>query len=229
MNSNTGTGMNAWHRFLLTVVAGLCLSLALPSTALADPCEKEVVAACVSTSCPAFCEGQEDSAACVATCTPKNRCKIALFGSGDRDDQKALDAQNRAQLMACLEENRADIHADESLGAPILEDDESGPSKAKTADPVEDATNGKVTDRSASSRKWKNLESPTFHALIIGTKKAEPKPKPAPAPKHEPTKAEKKAQKKAAKKLAKQNKPKKVKKPKKAKKPKKPKKKKKKK
>lgn len=175
--------------------AGLLLGFGLPATAHADPCEQEVVAVCVSTTCPTFCRGEDDPEACARTCTAEDRCKIHLFGSGDREDQKALDAQVREQLMACLAENREEIQVDESLDAPMLEED-----AAKPEDPE---PHGTVADTTAASHGWMEVESPSFHERVEQTPQAEVEPvverEPDPPPDKKALKAMKKAEKKARK------------------------------
>lgn len=178
---------------IFLLCAGLSLGLGLPSTAHADPCEQEVVAVCVSTTCPTFCRGEDDPQACAKTCTAEDRCKIHLFGSGDREDQKALDAQVREQLMACLAENREEIQIEESLDAPMLEED-----APKPEDP---APHGSVADTTAASHGWMEVESPSFHDRVEHTPEPEPEveAEPDPPPDKKALKAMKKAEKKAKK------------------------------
>ncbi len=174
---------------LCSILFGLVLALPFTGAArAAGTCEQQVVQLCVATTCPAFCSkaAAADKASCAAACMPEKRCKLALFGGQDQRDQVELDVQKRAQLMACLAENRAPIVVAEKLGAPKLESTPAvgsssskkrpkkptkQPSKLKPAKP---ATLGKVKDVSAQKATWKATQTASFTRRQAGQRRINP-------------------------------------------------------
>ncbi len=163
----------ARRRGALVALLGLLLTLSLARrAAAAGTCEQEVVKQCVAVTCPAFCaKAGSKKAACRAGCTAKARCRISLFGGQDRKDQVALETEKRAQLMACLAENRSAIVVSRALGAPRLPTPRRGAKRARKPNPApsrQKATRGRVSSTLSRRTAWKAIETQSFRRYRIG-------------------------------------------------------------
>jgi hypothetical protein len=152
----------------LVALLGLLLSLSLARrAAAAGTCEQEVIKQCVAVTCPAFCANAgSNKAACRAGCTAKARCKLSLFGGHDRKDQVALETENRAELMACLAENRHAIVVSRALGAPRLPAARKGVKRVRT--PSVKPTRGRVSGTLSRRTVWKSILTQSFRRHRAG-------------------------------------------------------------
>lgn len=123
------------------------IEVAATTRKTATQCEAAVTTECQTNTCPTYCAtldagGDECKTACKTT-----RCTLRLFGAQDQADNLAVDAQNREQFLACVNENKE----------PGVGDRVPAPAKAKKA--------------KKHTAGWKKRETATFKARKAKKKK----------------------------------------------------------